>query len=82
MNGAIESYLILINGKSQKGVEMVINNVLENPYIYVFGEFLSLPNVQALGPNNKFFKTLNLFAFENYMTYTKSVSSYLPLTEK
>ena len=45
MNAAIESYLISLNGRGQKGVEMVLNNVLNDRNIYVFGEFLALPNV-------------------------------------
>ena len=42
----IESLLILAKGKSGAAVEMVIDRALSQPNIFVFGEFLALPNVK------------------------------------
>ena len=44
----IESLLILAKGKSGAAVEMVIDRALSQPSIFVFGEFLALPNVKEV----------------------------------
>ena len=71
-NSAIEQYLILSKQAKDKALETIISQVLNDPKIYVFGEFLSLPQVQALGPQNKYLRTLNLFAYETFKEYTKA----------
>ena len=37
--------LILIKGQKPKAVETIIEQIISNPMIFVFGEFLSQPNV-------------------------------------
>ena len=44
----IESLLILAKGKKGAAVEMVIDRALSQPNIFVFGEFLALPNVKEV----------------------------------
>ena len=80
--------------RHQSGLALaaLIDDVLQNPKIYVFGELLSVPSVALLSQLNpqdadnaslvKSYKTLELFAFGTYMDY-KSASSaekFLSLT--
>jgi hypothetical protein len=41
----VEEMLILIKGQKPKAVETIIEQIISNPMIFVFGEFLSQPNV-------------------------------------
>ncbi|XP_004534617.1 COP9 signalosome complex subunit 7 isoform X2 [Ceratitis capitata] len=70
--------------KAASGTQLldVVRQVLEAPAIYVFGELLALPNVQELknGPNEKYFNTLNLFAYGTYKQYRQKPDDYLDLT--
>ena len=55
---------------------------MKDPAIFVFGEFLVLENVKALGPQNKFLTTMKLFAYDTFMTYAKSPAKYAELNER
>ena len=49
----IEKILILAEGKSSAALEMIIDRALSQPQIFVFGEFLALPNIKEVSyPNN------------------------------
>jgi hypothetical protein len=54
----IEEFLTLSKGQKSKALETLIEKILSNPLIYVFGEFLALSNFQELGPTNKHLATL------------------------
>jgi hypothetical protein len=41
----IEQYLILAKNQKAKALETIIDQILTHQGIFVFGEFLSLPNV-------------------------------------
>ena len=37
--------LILIKGQKGRSVETIIDQIISNPMIFVFGEFLAQPNI-------------------------------------
>ena len=76
----IEEFLTLAKNQKAKALETLIEKVLSNPLIYVFGEFLSQPNFQELGPSNKHLATLELFAYDTYTTYKEKRASYIELS--
>jgi len=81
-NQEMANFITISKTQTGKALETCITQILENPKIFVFGEFLQLTNYKALGPSNKFLATLNLFAFDDYQTYIKNKANYIPLTEK
>lgn len=44
----IEEFLTLSKTLKAKALETVVDQILSNPLIYVFGEFLSQPNFQEV----------------------------------
>ena len=44
----IEAMLIMAKDKTGRALEDVIERVLSQPEIFVFGEFIDLPNVQQV----------------------------------
>ena len=44
----IEEFLHLSKGQKAKALETIIEQILSNASIYVFGEFLALPNIQEV----------------------------------
>jgi hypothetical protein len=44
----IEEFLTLAKGSKAKALETIIEQILSNPLVYVFGEFLSQPNFQEV----------------------------------
>ena len=71
--------IILAKDKTGRPLEEIVDRVLSQPEIFVFGEFIELPNVQQLGPQSKHLKTLNLFAYDTIAKYKKSPNDYLQL---
>ena len=45
MNDKIEAMIIMAKGKTGRALEDVIDRVLSQPEIFVFGEFIEMPNV-------------------------------------
>ncbi|CDW71884.1 cop9 signalosome complex subunit 7b [Stylonychia lemnae] len=75
----IEQFLILAKGQKSKALETIIDQILSHGLIYVFGEFLSQPNFMDIGADNKFFRTLELFAYDNYLVYKNSKDAFIDL---
>ena len=50
MSQHIEKFLIIAKNQKGKAIETIIEQVLSDPHIYVFGEFISLPTVQDVSP--------------------------------
>ena len=48
MSDKIEAYLLMAKDKSGRALEEIIDRVLSQAEIFVFGEFLELANVQAV----------------------------------
>ena len=44
----IEAMLIMAKDKSGRALEEIVDKVLSMPEIFVFGEFIELPNVQQV----------------------------------
>jgi len=44
----IEEFLTLAKGQKAKAVETIIEQILSNPLIFVFGEFLAQSNFQEV----------------------------------
>ncbi|KFP28293.1 COP9 signalosome complex subunit 7b [Colius striatus] len=67
----LEQFILLAKGTSGSALTALINQVLEAPGVYVFGELLELTNVQELaeGSNAAYFQLLNLFAYGTYPDY-------------
>ncbi|XP_036410810.1 COP9 signalosome complex subunit 7b-like [Megalops cyprinoides] len=82
-NCYLQQYMSL--AKNTKGLALIalINQLLEAPGVYVFGEFLELPCVKELsrGPNVGYIKLLNIFAYGTYMDYRASKDTLPPLSE-
>ncbi|CAG2100232.1 unnamed protein product [Medioppia subpectinata] len=83
-SAAMEQFLIL--AKTCKGLSAVelIRQVLESPHIYVFGEFLDLPNIQELATNadhKPYYELLLVFAFGTYRQYLARSGELPALTD-
>ena len=83
-SAALEQFLIL--AKTCKGLSAVqlIKQVLESPQIYVFGEFIDLPNVKELttdGEYSKYYELLLVFAFGTYKDYLQESHKLPELSE-
>jgi len=61
-----------------KALEEAIVRILENPKIFVFGEFLCLPNFKQAAVRH--LNTMKIFAFDDYTTYVGARASYISLT--
>ncbi|XP_053566270.1 COP9 signalosome complex subunit 7b isoform X1 [Bombina bombina] len=67
----LEQFILLAKGTKGSALPALINQVLEAPGVYVFGELLDLPTVQELadGPHSGYLQLLNLFAYGTYPDY-------------
>ena len=72
---------ILIRDSKDDSIEQVIENLLMSD-IYLVSKFLDFPNVQKLGGNNKYLKTLKLFSHLTYIDYKKAKANYIDLKPK
>ncbi|XP_064313558.1 COP9 signalosome complex subunit 7b isoform X1 [Phalacrocorax carbo] len=78
----LEQFILLAKGTSGSALTALINQVLEAPGVYVFGELLELTNVQELaeGSNAAYFQLLNLFAYGTYPDYVAKKDNLPELT--
>ncbi|KFV53501.1 COP9 signalosome complex subunit 7b [Tyto alba] len=78
----LEQFILLAKGTSGSALTALINQVLEAPGVYVFGELLELTNVQELaeGSHAAYFQLLNLFAYGTYPDYVVLNLVFLTLT--
>ena len=58
-------------------LEQVIDQVFSHPQIHVFGEFLSLPNINSI--NAKMLATLQLFAYGTFPDFEKDQTKFISL---
>lgn len=79
---ALQPFLLIAKSAKGKGCTAVIDQVLQAPNIFVFGELLDMPNVKQLeGTENKgHFELLKIFAYGTYPTYKENASTLPPLT--
>ncbi|XP_048861037.1 COP9 signalosome complex subunit 7b-like isoform X2 [Brienomyrus brachyistius] len=82
-NSPLEPFILL--AKNTKGAALIalINQLLEAPGVYVYGEFLDLPHVQEVskGPNREYSQLLNIFAYGTYLDYKENEVNLPPLTD-
>ncbi|MEE6523382.1 hypothetical protein FKM82_022266 [Ascaphus truei] len=67
----LEQFILLAKGTKGSALPALVNQVLEAPGVYVFGDLLDLPTVQELadGTNAGYLQLLNLFAYGTYPDY-------------
>ncbi|CAB1317122.1 unnamed protein product [Coregonus sp. 'balchen'] len=79
----LEPFMLLAKNAKGPALIALINQLLEAPGVYVFGEFLELPCIQELskGPNEGYCQLLNMFAYGTYHDYKAFKDTLPPLTE-
>jgi len=81
----LEQFCILAKTQKGRAVQALIQQVISNKKIMVFGELLDLPSVQALKDSAEYlpsYRSLELFAYGNYLDYqANSKDYYLELNE-
>jgi COP9 signalosome complex subunit 7 len=79
---ALQPFLLIAKSAKGKGCTAVIEQVLQAPGIFVFGELLDMPNVKQLeGTENKgHFELLKIFAYGTYPTYKERATTLPPLS--
>ncbi|XP_030629311.1 COP9 signalosome complex subunit 7b-like [Chanos chanos] len=80
---SLEHFILQVSNSSGEVLIALINQLLEAPGIYVFGDFLELPCVQemAKGPNAGYTELLKMFAYGTYHDYKAHRSTLPPLSE-
>lgn len=78
----LEQFILLSRNAKGSTLTGLINQVLEAPGVFVFGELLETPNIQELanGSNAAYFELLNLFAYGTYPDYLENKGSLPELT--
>jgi len=68
---ALLKFTLLAKSAKGKAAVAVIQQALQNPHTWVFGELLSVPNIHALaeGENKPWYDTLALFAYGTYADF-------------
>lgn len=75
-------FILLAKSAKGKGVVAVIQQALQNPQTFVFGELLDVPSVRALaeGENKQWYDTLALFAYGTYADYKAAPQNFAELS--
>ncbi|XP_062896333.1 COP9 signalosome complex subunit 7a-like, partial [Mobula hypostoma] len=78
----LEQFVLLAKTAKGAALESLINQLLEVPGVYVFGEFLEMPNVQELmgGPFTQCYQLLTLFAYGTFSDYLANSGTLPELT--
>jgi len=77
---ALEQFTILAKSAKGKACEMLIQQALEAPNVFVFGELLENKNLEQNG--GALYELLKLFAYGTYSEYKANQSKLPPLNEK
>jgi COP9 signalosome complex subunit 7 len=79
----LDQFVILARGQRGRGLDALIQQVLNDRKCFVFGELLDLESVQGLegGEYSKTLRTLELFAYGTYEDYSMSKDTYIELTD-
>lgn len=76
-----EQFAYMITQNKGAALEKIIEQILMSD-VYATEEFLSFPNIKALGEANKHFHTLKLFSNGTFSDYQKEKSKCISLNEK
>jgi COP9 signalosome complex subunit 7 len=83
----LEQYVLLANGAKGAAAVGLVQQVLESPTVYVFGELLDHVNIKDLETNttvnqaNGYFNLLNIFAYGTYSDYLSAEAGLPSMTE-
>ncbi|XP_035829431.1 COP9 signalosome complex subunit 7a isoform X2 [Aplysia californica] len=79
----MEPFLLLLKDAKGAGAASVLTQAMASPNVYVFGEFLDLPNVQELssGPHASVYQLLQVFAYGTYKDYKANQAQLPDLTQ-
>lgn len=77
---ALEAFCILAKTQKGKACEAVIQQALEAPNVYVFGELLEMKNLEQNG--GPWYEVLKLFAYGTYSDFKVNQSKLPQLNEK
>ncbi|XP_062843890.1 COP9 signalosome complex subunit 7b-like [Trichomycterus rosablanca] len=83
MANPLEQFILLAKNLKDAALVSLINQMLEAPGVYSFGEFLELPCVKQLstGPNQEYSRLLDLFAYGTYHDYKANKDALPALSE-
>jgi len=78
----LQQYIILSKNLKGKGCAAMLQQALNAPNLYVFGELLEIQNVQQLSEteDKKLLELLKIFAYGTYSDYKANAASLPPLT--
>lgn len=86
-SSSLESFLLLANGAKGAAVIALVQRVLESPSVFVFGELLDHPNIQAMkeSPGGAtggagYHALLEIFAYADYAAYQNGQAQLPPLS--
>ncbi|TRY62537.1 hypothetical protein TCAL_00866 [Tigriopus californicus] len=79
-----ESFLLLANGAKGAALIALVKQVLESPNVFVFGELLDHPNIQAMKDVKEsaagYHALLEIFAYADYSAYQNRQDQLPPLS--
>jgi len=83
MSTELLQFCILARTQKGRACAALVQQVIAHRKIFVFGDLLDIPSVQALKESefSNAFKTLELFAFGTIQEYSNNPRDYLELTE-
>lgn len=78
----VEQYVLLAKGAKGAARLELVKQVLEAQGVHVFGELLTMSNIEELqnGPDASYYNTLNLFAYGTYRQYLENQAQLIQLT--
>ena len=76
-----EQFAYMITQNKGAALEKIIEQILMSE-VYSTSEFLTSPNIKALGETNKHYYTLKIFSNGTFADYQKDKSKCIPLNEK
>jgi len=77
---ALEQFTILAKSAKGKACELLIQQALEAPNVFVFGELLEMKNLEQNA--GQLFELLKIFAYGTYAEYKANQSKLPPLNDK
>jgi len=75
---AVEQFMVLSKSAQGKSCEPFINQLIANPQIFLFRQFLNLPSITDLknGSLANYYELLRLFTYGNYKEYKTNSNKY------
>lgn len=79
---SLQPFCLIAKSAKGKGCTAVIEQALQAPNVFVFGELLDMPNVKQLeGTDNKaHLELLRIFAYGTYLNHKENAATLPPLT--